>query len=123
MEESETAFEGYRLDDAEVIMVAYGSTSRIVRDAIVLLGKEGIKAGLIRPKTLWPFPTEPFSQLPKSCKTLLCVEMSAGQMIDDVKLALHDARAVNFFGTTGGMIPTPAEIVSHVLDLVKKETC
>ena len=116
----EAKYERYRLEDAIISLVAYGSTSRIVKDAITILEKDGIKTGLIRPKTLWPFPQEPFSSIPPSCDQLLCVEMSCGQMIDDVKLAINGRLPVRFFGTSGGMIPAPAEIAEHVRELVKK---
>ena len=121
IEENEASYESYHLDDAELIMISYGSTSRIVRDAITLLSKEGIKAGLIRPKTLWPFPIHPFQKIPSQCKALLCVEMSAGQMIDDVKLAVTADLPISFYGTTGGMIPTPIEIATHALELMGQE--
>ncbi len=111
---TEVRYESYRLDTAEIVLCAYGSTSRIVKNAIDLLEQDNIAAGLIRPQTLWPFPAVPFQNLPKKCKQVLCVEMSCGQMVDDVRLAINGRLPVEFFGRTGGMIPAPKEIVEQV---------
>lgn len=106
-------WEEYRLEDAEIIVVAYGTTSRIVKNSVELLEGE-IKVGLIRPQTLWPFPAKPLQSLPKSCRKVLCVEMSCGQMIDDVRLAVGGQKEVGFFGRVGGVIPTPQEVVAAI---------
>ena len=118
--ENEARFETYCMDDAQVVMVAYGSTSRIVKDAISILSNSGIKAGLIRPKTLWPFPREPFSNLPRTCKRLLSVELNSGLMIEDIRLAVRDKLPVSFFGRMGGVIPSPEETAQHVKELLKR---
>lgn len=103
-------WEEYRLDDATLVFTAYGSTARIAKNAVDQLREEGFSAGLIRPQTLWPFPEAPFADLPPSCESVLCVEMSCGQMIDDVRLAVNGRIPVNFHGRCGGMIPTPEEL-------------
>jgi 2-oxoglutarate ferredoxin oxidoreductase subunit alpha len=111
---AEVRYESYQLDSAEIVLCAYGSTSRIVKNAIDLLGQENIRAGLIRPQTLWPFPAAPFQNLPQTCEKVLCVEMSCGQMVDDVRLAVNGRFPVEFFGRSGGIIPAPKEIVTQV---------
>ena len=111
----ETRVENYNVEGAEIVFVAYGTTARIVRNAINKLANEGIKAGMIRPITLWPFPTEAVEAAANqaSVKAFLTVEMSMGQMIDDVKIAANGKKPVHFYGRTGGMIPTPAAIVEN----------
>ena len=107
----------YKTEDADLVFVAYGTVSRIVKTAIEGLRKEGYKVGLIRPKTLWPFPNEAFKQIPNA-KDLLVVEMSLGQMIDDVKLACECKLPVHFYGRSGGMIPTPAAIAEKAKEIL-----
>ncbi len=111
---NETAYEEYMMDDADICIVAYGTTSRIVKNAIVKARQMGIKAGLIRPITLWPFPTEPIKEATAKCKAFVAVEMSMGQMIEDVRLAVNGAAPVSFVGTTGGVIPTPDMIIEEL---------
>jgi len=118
MEENETMHEMYQMDDAEIVFVAYGTTSRIVKNAIAALREEGIKAGLIRPITIWPYPTKAFDAIPTSAKAILSVEMSTGQMIDDVKIANNGRLPVHFYGRTGGMIPSPDEIVAKAKEIL-----
>ena len=118
IEENETMYEMYKMDDAEIVMVSYGTTSRIVKNAIEALRAEGIKAGLIRPITLWPYPTKAFKEIPATAKALLSVEMSTGQMIDDVKIANEGRLPVHFYGRTGGMIPTPAAIIAKAKEIL-----
>jgi 2-oxoglutarate ferredoxin oxidoreductase subunit alpha len=115
IEKNETQYEEYMMDDAEICIVAYGTTSRIARNAITKARKElGIKAGLIRPITIWPFPSQPIAEAAKKVKAFLAVEMSTGQMVEDVRLAVNGARPVSFFGTTGGIIPTPGQIIEKL---------
>lgn len=97
--------------DAEIVLVAYGSTARIVNSARELLQTHGIRAQLIRPQTLWPFPVAPFGEIDTGCQ-VICVEMSEGQMVDDVRLAVNGKVAVSFLGRSGGMIPAPADIAN-----------
>lgn len=118
MKENETRYESVGVEDADVVLVAYGTTSRIVRNAIALLKEEGIKAGLIRPISLWPFPMKAFEEIPATCKSIVSVEMSEGQMIDDIKIASNGRWAVDFYGRSGGMIPTPEAIVEKVKMIV-----
>nr|WP_312578564.1 3-methyl-2-oxobutanoate dehydrogenase subunit VorB [Sedimentibacter sp.] len=114
IEEKEVIYEAYGLEDADVVCVSYGTTSRIVKNAIKLSKEMGIKVGLIRPITLWPFPYEVFKKINPNAKGILTVEMSTGQMIDDVKIANEGRLPVHFNGRTGGMIPTPASIVADI---------
>ncbi len=111
----ESRFEAYKTADAELVFCAYGSTSRIARNSVDDLRKKGCRVGLIRPQTLWPFPQQPFDELPKSCRTVLCVEMSCGQMVDDVRLAVNGRLMVDFYGRCGGVIPEPAELTEKAL--------
>lgn len=118
MKDHEARAELYNLENARVVIVAYGTTSRIAKNAIALLKEEGIEVGLIRPMTLWPFPEKAFKSLPQTCESLLSVEMSMGQMIDDIKLAVDCKLPVEFFGRCGGMIPTPDEIVLKIKEMI-----
>lgn len=118
MKENETRYETYNTENAEIVLVAYGTTSRIVKNAIDELKKEGINAGLIRPITLWPFPDKAFVELPETAKGLCVVEMSCGQMIDDVRIANGGKLNVEFYGRSGGMIPTPQGIINKVKEMV-----
>ena len=102
------------MDDAEFAVVAYGATSRVVKSAVAKAREKGIKVGLIRPITLWPFPMKEIGEAAKKVKAMLTVEMSMGQMVDDVKLAIDCKVPVHFYGRTGGMIPTPAEVLEQI---------
>ncbi len=116
-EANEVRYEMIQCDDAEYLFVAYGSSARICQKAIELARQEGIKVGLLRPITLWPFPSKILNQLSKQVKGILSVEMSAGQIIEDVKLAVECKVPVEHFGRFGGIIPTPGE----VLNALKKQ--
>ncbi|ABR50379.1 pyruvate flavodoxin/ferredoxin oxidoreductase domain protein [Alkaliphilus metalliredigens QYMF] len=118
MEKKEVRHEMYQMDDAEVVFVAYGTTSRIVKNAVDALREEGIKAGLIRPITLWPFPMKAFTDIPESAKAIISVEMSTGQMVDDVKIANEGRLPVHFYGRPGGMIPSPEEIMKNAKEIL-----
>ena len=120
IEKNETDYEMYKTEDAEIVFVAYGTTSRIVKNTIESLREEGIKAGLIRPKVLWPFPFEAFNQIPNA-RNILTVEMSMGQMVEDVKMAVEGKLPVYFHGRPGGMTPTPAEIVEKAKKIIAGE--
>ena len=109
--------EEYLVDDADTVIVAYGASARISRSAVDMARKSGIKAGLIRPITLWPYPDDSVNKAAKTAKRFLCVEMSMGQMVDDVRLAVNGKRDVHFFGRTGGMIPTPQEVLQKIREL------
>ena len=114
MEENETRWEEVNIEGCEILFVAYGTPSRITRAAIRLLEAEGIKAGLLRPITLWPFPSKALKQaaMQDSVKAVVDVELSMGQMIDDVKIALEGCRPVSFVGKAGGVVPTPADVAA-----------
>lgn len=121
VKKNEQRAEEYLVDDADIVIVAYGSCSRVSRSAIDKARKEGIKVGLIRPITLWPFPENAVKKAAKSAKKFLTVEMSAGQMVDDVRLAVNGAKPVSFYGRTGGVIPTPNEVYDCIIKLNKGE--
>ncbi len=114
IEENEVRWEEFNTENAEIIFVAYGTPSRITRAAIKMLEQEGIKAGLIRPITLWPFPMKALKEaaMQDSVKAVVDFELSMGQMIDDVKIALEGCRPVTFVGKAGGVVPTPAEVAA-----------
>lgn len=114
IEEKEPMVEEYLVDDAEYVLVAYGASARIAKAAVRQAREEGIKVGLIRPITLWPFPKKALQKAAAHTKAFLCVEMSMGQMVDDVRLAVDCAVPVSFFGRTGGIIPTPAEVMEQI---------
>ncbi len=105
--------EDYSADD-EIIVVSYGATSRIVKSAVKTARAKGIKVGMIRPITLWPFPEKQIAKASQTAKAFLTVEMSMGQMVDDVKIAVNGNCPVEFFGRTGGIIPSPAEILEQI---------
>ena len=111
MEEEEVRYEEIQCDDADYIFVAYGSSSRICQKSIEIAREKGIKVGLLRPITLFPFPKKPIAKLADRVKGMLSVEMSAGQMVYDVRLAVNGKIPVEHFGRLGGIIPTPDEIV------------
>ena len=106
--------ERYRTDDAEIVVVAFGATARIARSAVDQARDAGLRVGLLRPQTLWPYPSEAVRTLAQTARAFLCVEMSMGQMVDDVRLAVNGAKPVHFFGHTGGVVPTPAEILREI---------
>lgn len=105
----------YLTEDADIILVAFGASARVAHSAVDMARAQGIKAGLIRPITLWPFPTDCLKKAAKTAKGFLSVEMNMGQMVDDVKLAIDCSRPVEFFGRTGGVIPTPNEILEKII--------
>jgi 2-oxoglutarate/2-oxoacid ferredoxin oxidoreductase subunit alpha len=111
MEEEDVLFEEIQCEDADYLIVAFGSSSRICQKAVDLAREKGIKVGLLRPITLFPFPKKPIAALAKQVKGMLVVEMNAGQMIEDVQLAAGCAIPVKHFGRMGGVIPSPGEVV------------
>ncbi|MDR0800126.1 MAG: 3-methyl-2-oxobutanoate dehydrogenase subunit VorB [Endomicrobium sp.] len=112
--ENEVKYESYMLEDAEIIITAYGISSRIVKSAVKLARKNGIKTGLLRPKTLWPFPFEIINSLAKPNVKFLSVELSHGQMVEDVKLAVNGKSEVGFLGKAGGGLVTEQEILKKI---------
>ena len=118
--ENEQRYELYNCDDADIILVAYGSVARIFKGVIKEAQEQGIKLGLLRPITLWPFPTEGFEKVIDIPKAFLTVEMSAGQMVEDVRLTVNGKKPVYFTGRMGGMIPTVDNIMSKVKEILGK---
>ncbi|HUX54136.1 MAG TPA: transketolase C-terminal domain-containing protein, partial [Williamwhitmania sp.] len=114
IEESEVRFEKIMCDDAEYMLVAYGSSARICQKAVEIAREQGIKVGLLRPITLFPYPTKAIQAMLGQLKAILSVEMSAGQMVEDVRLAANGKVPVEHFGRLGGMIPTPNEVVDSL---------
>ncbi len=117
VQKNEVICEQYEVDDAEIIVVAYGVAARIVRGAVNKAREEGIKVGWIRPVTLWPFPTEQISKAADELRIFLTVEMSCGQMVEDVKLAIAGKAPVVLYGRPGGSIPTVEEILDKIKQL------
>jgi len=118
MERSEVRYELHQCEDADVVIVAYGTTSRIARSAIEKCRSLGLRAGLLRPITLYPFPFAAFERVIDRPQGFLVVEMSMGQMLDDVKIAVAGRKPIAFYGRTGGIVPTPEEIVKQVQALL-----
>lgn len=114
IKKNETRADYYLMDDADYAIVAYGAMARVAGSAVDLARERGIKVGLIRPITLWPFPKNEVNQYADKLKSMLVVEMSMGQMIEDVVLATQSKLPVEFFGHAGGIIPTPAEIADKL---------
>ncbi|MFY9381514.1 MAG: 3-methyl-2-oxobutanoate dehydrogenase subunit VorB [Eubacteriales bacterium] len=114
IEETEVKYERFMTDDADIICVAFGIASRICKSAVTAAREKGIKAGLLRPITLWPFPKAAIAEAANTAKAFLSVELSMGQMVDDVKLACECRRPVEFFGRTGGVLPSPAEVTAKI---------
>jgi 2-oxoglutarate ferredoxin oxidoreductase subunit alpha len=111
MEKNEVRYEKFNCDDAEYLIVAFGSSARICQKSVEMARAKGIKVGLLRPITLFPFPKIPIAEMSKQVKGILTVEMNLGQMIEDVRLAVNGRIPVEFFGRCGGIIPTPEEVV------------
>ena len=112
IQENEVRYEIYQLEDAEIILVAYGSMARVCQSAMNMARKEGLKVGMIRPISLWPFPEKAFEGIVGK-KFLVC-ELSAGQMVEDVKLSVENKRDVSFFGKLGGTTPSPKVILEQI---------
>ena len=111
IEANEVRYETQRMEDADYVIVSFGSASRIAEKALEIARGEGIKVGLFRPITLWPFPGKQLAEIAKSKKGVLVAEINAGQMVEDVRLAINGAVKVEHFGRLGGIVPDPEEIV------------
>ncbi|HBT25744.1 MAG TPA: 3-methyl-2-oxobutanoate dehydrogenase subunit beta [Pseudothermotoga sp.] len=118
IESQEPRWEEYNTDDADILIVAHGTVGRIVKSVVKMAREEKIAAGLFRPITLYPYPYEPLSKLSEKVSMVLTVEMSSGQMLEDVKLAVLGKTRVAFYGRMAGVVPTPEEIFSHLKNLV-----
>lgn len=115
--EKEVRYEEILCEDAEYVIIAFGSASRIAQKVIELCREEGLKVGLLRPITLWPFPTKEIHELSKRVKGMLSFEINAGQMIEDIRLSVAGNTPVAYYGRMGGIVPTPEEVV----EALKKE--
>ena len=114
MEENELRYEAYKTHDAEIVLVGYGIISRIQKSVVNMLREEGIKAGLLRPITLFPFPSKQLRDLREQVSAYFVTELSDGQMIDDVRLAVGEAKPVHLYTRMGGMVPTIDEVYNHI---------
>ena len=112
--QQEVRYEGLNLKDAQLVIVAFGTAARIAKSALRSAKDKGLQVGLIRPITLWPFPSQPMAQLAEQGTQFLTVELNAGQMVEDVKLAVNGKSKVSFYGRMGGEIPTPEEILAQI---------
>ncbi|MFW5996160.1 MAG: 3-methyl-2-oxobutanoate dehydrogenase subunit VorB [Halanaerobiaceae bacterium] len=120
MKAENVKFETYRLEDAEIAIVAYGTVARIAMSAIESARERGIRAGMIRPITLFPFPSEIIANTAEIVDHFLAVEMSTGQMVEDVKLAVKGKKPVHFHGRPGGIMPSPPEILTKIKKIVHR---
>ena len=120
IQKKEILCEEYEIENAEIIVVAYGIAARIAKGTIDKAKKEGIKIGLIRPITLWPFPAEQISRAADKAKSFLTVELSCGQMVEDVRLAVAGKAPVEFYGRSGGGVPSDSEILKEIKQLAAK---
>ncbi len=121
IEKNETRWEEINVEGADYLIVAFGTIARICAKAQEMAAEQGIKVGIIRPITLWPFPTEAINRAAQGKKGILCVELNAGQMIEDVRLAVHDAIPVEHFGRLGGIIPSPDEVLDALNEKIIKK--
>ena len=112
--EHEVRWAGEDLDDADVVIVAYGTSARVARTAVERAREQGLKVGIFRPISLWPFPSAELAAAALGARAVVVVEMSAGQMVEDVRLALGGRTPIFFQGRLGGMVPTPGEVVDEV---------
>ncbi|HYE23678.1 MAG TPA: 3-methyl-2-oxobutanoate dehydrogenase subunit VorB [Clostridia bacterium] len=118
VEASEQRWETYKADDAEILLVGYGIVSRVLRSTVDLARAHGVKLGLFRPISVWPFPYEPLKQAASTVEKVMVVELSTGQMLEDVKLALEGKVPIEFYSRVGGNVPSAEEIYSEVLNRV-----
>jgi pyruvate/2-oxoacid:ferredoxin oxidoreductase alpha subunit len=114
--ELETRYEAYNAENPEVLLVGYGITSRVLRSVVDMVRKDGLRAGLFRPITLWPFPAEALRKAARRAQMVLVVEMSTGQMVEDVKLALDGRVEVEFYGRAGGNVPMADEVCKDLYE-------
>ena len=121
IEKEEVLYEEFMLEDAEYCIVAFGIASRICKNAIMEARKKGIKVGMLRPITLYPFPKQALLNCASKVKAFLSVELNMGQMVDDVKLAINCSKPVYFYGRTGGVLMTPDEVVNAIEKIQKGE--
>ena len=116
--ENEQKWESIQVEDADIVIVAFGSVARVALDTIKIARENGLKVGMIRPQRVWPFPEKAFEGLDD--KKFLVVELNAGQMVEDVKLSVKDKDQVEFYGRLGGFTPTPVELYEKIRELYVK---
>ena len=116
LRENEVRYTTFLADDADILLIAYGTTGRVAQTAAQAARDEGIRAGVFRPITLYPFPYDALEEASRECE-LLAVEMSAGQIVEDIRLAMHDRQPVHFFGRMGGQVPLPEEVLAEIRKL------
>ncbi len=114
IEQKEPLWESFLTEDADIVVAAFGIAARVSKNAVIEAREKGIKAGLIRPITLWPFPKKPFEEAAKTAKQFISVELSMGQMIEDVELAIRCSKPVTLCNRVGGMIPTPEQVLASI---------
>lgn len=119
VEKNEVRYEEIMTEDAEYLIVAYGLSARISHKVVILAREKGVKLGLLRPITLWPFPTLPIAKLANQVKGMMTVELNAGQMIEDVRLAVNGKVKVGHYGRMGGIIPSPEEVLEKFEEFIK----
>ena len=115
IKQNEQMSESYMMDDADICVVAFGIAARVSQNAIDMARAQGIKAGMVRPITLWPFPDKPLKKAAEHVKSFISVELNMGQMIEDVRLSIDCCRPVSLCCRTGGMIPTPQEVLGSII--------
>ncbi len=120
IEDTEIRYEEIDTKDAELVFVAYGTCARICREVIKKTSEKGYRVGLLRPITLWPFPGEALKRLSQKAKAFMVIEMSAGQMVEDVKLSVLGRRPVYFYGRTGGGVPSTKDVLNSILEVLPK---
>lgn len=118
IKEKEVRYEEFLCDDAEYLIVAYGTSARVCQKSVELARNQGIKAGLLRPVTLFPFPSKQINKLAENVRLILTVEMSAGQMVEDVMLSVNGKVPVHYYGRMGGMVPTPDEVFENLKERI-----
>ncbi|MCD6322268.1 MAG: 3-methyl-2-oxobutanoate dehydrogenase subunit beta, partial [Clostridiales bacterium] len=121
IEKSEVEYEEVDCDDADIVICAFGLAARITRNVMQLAKEDGIKVGLLRPITLWPFPTAAIAAIADKTDIIMSLELNAGQMVEDVRLAVNGKKPVYFYGRTGGNIPTQKEILDEIKRVLGKE--
>ena len=117
-EKNEVRYEDYMTEDAEYLIVAFGSAARIAKKVISIAREQGIKVGLLRPITLWPFPSKRIAELARQVKGILSLEINAGQMVEDIRLAVECNVPVYWYGRLGGIIPEPEEVVDQIKKMI-----
>lgn len=116
---TEVRFEEYQMEDAEIVVIGYGIVSRLLQTVVDMMRSQGHKVGMLRPITLWPFPSKHIAELSERIAKFMVVELSNGQMVDDVKLALNGRRPVHFYNRMGGVVPAPEEVYEQVVKIIE----